>query len=1140
MDALGFYSVLKRDASTIGDSAGGADSTTSGGVSADWKRYSGALAEWSWSRLVNRHDAWGGYRKLSDGSIGTYTDKRPVTKPALVDHFRGVLVRGLHSISLEGNCNWLGLDIDAHGEKTEEQIEANDAYAIERFNVLRAAGFNPLLESNKRGGYHLWLFFSKPITSEAAYRVGLALLSTWSGDEKETPEQFPKRLDRHTAGGYGGGSLRIPGRHHKRDEWAKVFNGSTWLEGEAACRFILSLNGDDPERLPAEWITYRSTKEIEAEKRKLEAEAREIERKRQRRLDRQPEITTSDRYTKAEEILDRHEPAVQGANGSKVAFRLACLLVQGCELSPSEAAAMMLRSSWNAASVPPWSERELVHKTEGASKAGGERGYMLRHYDSATHQWREPLPIVPALVPDDGETISLEEYRKTMLEDVLERGDTPGVRLLRGGPGCGKTFALRELVKQSSERALVLLPVHENLGEELTNYRVEMPSRSVAATPKRVSGDERDKQANCWNGLADRADALGLPAVAAVCNCGCPLRAKCEASGYLHALNEAKTADVLLATHKRGEVQGLAELAEGRGLVIIDEDSRQLLKPLEKTRLEDVKRAVADLRQALEDPKVLNSAWLNATKDDGDSAIEKKAALEAFLRWSEPVLSDLMKQLEEATTTTEIVLSKWDGGEVPKKLLAFVFHVLSEHSKWPNGSPWPALARALTGGKVYVTDHQRWKADGSHVTERWLVTVRRNPLPTDASVWIADGTARKDELEALLGRSVEDVTPKGRLPRLKRAVQYGRDISRGSSPATVISYLRGFLAAHPEVDELGVICHRPHFRAISDLQEPRIKLLTYFGHGSERMSNSWHYSCDALVILGTPRPGPDAVRLELLRRGDVAAAAIVEPPWKKVIFETTNERGESEFNKGSQYDQPAWRAAFNSLCRTELVQCLGRARCEIPDGIPVYVFSTEPCGVPMAADGLPEGVDSTDALVLKVLTTEARRETLFHPKKDYLARNNETTQAPIPFRTLHKLVQVALEAGGRPGGLTVNGLRSCLQRLEKRGQISHHGHRGYLPVIASKPEPAKPAESPIEPTTVVMAQNSLDQPEVAYSTTFTEKPTAQNALGSTARHRDDQRHVPQTTPTGENLAATTAANIPPTIGSSLEVSTGRV
>ena len=1115
-DTAGFYGLHKRDASTIDSINGGADSTTSCGVSADWKRYSGALSEWAWSRLVNRHDAWGGYRKLSNGSIKTYTDKRPVTKPALVDHFRGVLVRGLHSISLEGTCKWLGLDIDAHGQKTEEQIAVNEAFAVERFNYLRAAGFNPLLESNKRGGYHLWLFFSKTITSEAAYRVSSALQSTWPGDEKELPEQRPDRADRNTDKGFGGSGLRIPGRHHTRDEWAKVFDGSTWLEGAAACRYILSLNGDDPERLPAEWTTFRSKKELEDEKRKLEAEAREIERKRQRRIARQPEITTNDRYAKAEEILDRHKPAVQGDNGSKVAFRLACLLVQGCELSPSEAAAMMLRSSWNSACVPSWPEHELLHKCDGASKAGGDRGYMLRHYDSTSHKWCEPLTIVPALVHDDGETISLEEYWKK-LEDVLEGGDTPGVRLLRSAPGTGKTFALRQFVKQSSERALVLLPVHANLAEEQKNYSTEMTDRTVAATPKRQTpkdGNPDDPSANCWNGLADHAEALGLPAVACVCN-GCPLRAKCEASGYLHSLNTAKAADVLLATHKRGEVQGLQQLAEGRSLVIIDEDSRQLLKPLEKTRLEDVKRALTDLRQALEDPKTLNSAWLNASKDDGDSAITKKAELEAFLRWSEPVLSDLVKQLEGATSGEKLVLSKWDGGEVPKKLLPFVFNVLSERSKLKNKSPWPALARALTGGESYVADHQRWKigADGSKITERLLVSVRSNHLPDNASIWIADGTARKDDLEKWLGgQTVEDVTPRGRLKRLKRAVQYGRDISRETSSEKVISHLRGFLAAHPEIEKLGVICHQPHFAAIEEFkkQEPRIKRTTYFGNGSERMSNDWKDQCDALLVLGTPRPGPEAVRLELLRSGFLAAASIVEPPWTKVIFETINERGESEFNEGGQYDHPDWRAAFNGLCQTELVQCIGRARAETPDGIPVYVFSTEPCGLPMAADGLPEGVHSTDDLVLKVLTNEARPESLFHLKNDYLARNNETPQAPIPFRTLHKLVQASLEAGGRPGGLTVNGLRSCLQRLEKRGQITRHGHRGYLPVVSSKPEPAKAVESPPTSTTVSLHRISLDQPEVAYSTTVTEETTAPNALGSTRRHRDDQRDGQQT------------------------------
>ena len=1064
------------------------DSTTTDGIAAAWNHNSERLAAWACERLVNRADAWGKY--FPGGKAITDT-KTEVTIPRLVDHFRGVCIRGLHAIGLDTTSKWCGLDIDAHGEKSEEQIAANEAYAIERFNVLRAAGFNPLLESNRRGGYHVWWLFDRPIPSALAYRFCLWLIRDFQSFGVSKPESRPLRADRHTRLGFGGNYLRLPGRHHKRDEWAKVFDGTTWLEGEAACRYILSLEGDDPDLIPPDVSAYRTAEELKAEKQKLEADAREIERKRLKRLDRLPEITSQDRYAIAQRIVDDHEAAIEGQNGSKVAYRLACLLTRGCELSVSEAVGLMLNSSWNARCVPPWPENELLHKCEDASKEGGPSGYKLHH------KRREPLRIIPLEVPSQETAIGIKKYHELLNEAVMSRRGKRAVHLLKGPPGCGKTTTIRKMVKLELEagvRSLTLLPTHTNLKQELANYRRELPETvNVQVTPKRVSGAENDPKANCWNDLADCSEKMGLPPVATVCG-RCQFRERCEAGGYLEKLNKAKQADVLLATHKRAEAMGLVDLAGDRKLIVIDEDSRQLLKPLDTASRKSVRLALKDLEEALDDGFVLNSGWLNVTKDDGEQAIKQKADLEAFLRQSLVTVKWLVEQIDAATTTQELTvpLSAWSGGSVPRKLMAFVFHVLSKGRKWPGKkSPWPVLARILTGGTAYVAEHRVWKdktADqpAQEVMKRSLVCVRKNPLPTDAAVWILDGTGNREDLEALIGQPVEDATPKSSIKRVHRAVQYHDDISRSTQTETVLSIVRGYLAANPQIQELGIICHdndpkplkdgtpqKSHFEAIEDLkqQDPRLKMVTYFGHGSERASNEWNQQCDALLVLGTMRPGPHAVQLELLRRGDVTKAAM-SPPWESFLFETTDEAGMPHMVGGRGYRDPTWQKAFVSICRTEMVQAISRARIELQDGIPVGIFSNEPLGYPMSV-GTPERLKSKADHLLTILRDHSRESA--NPSKVNSIRQNGRFSAST-LRTGVLALMLGKVLGENVPVRTVNRI---LTELAPRGLVIHHGKAGWRAVIDPQlaETPKTPTPQPvIEETTAPNAPESTQKP----------------------------------------------------------------
>jgi len=67
--------------------------------------------------------------------------------------------------------------------------------------------------------------------------------------------------------------------------------------------------------------------------------------------------------------------AIEGQNGSGVAYHVACVLVEGFGLSVADA--MPIMQGWNQTCQPPWSESELLHKLQSADARAERRGYML-------------------------------------------------------------------------------------------------------------------------------------------------------------------------------------------------------------------------------------------------------------------------------------------------------------------------------------------------------------------------------------------------------------------------------------------------------------------------------------------------------------------------------------------------------------------------------------------------------------------------------------------------------------------------------------------------------------------------------------------------------------------------------------------
>jgi replicative DNA helicase len=91
--------------------------------------------------------------------------------------------------------------------------------------------------------------------------------------------------------------------------------------------------------------------------------------------------------------LEKTPIAVDGSNGSAACFRVACVLRKGFMLSTDEALEAI--RDWNAACQPPWSEKELRHKLDGAGKAPGPSGYLRQTRPEAWQSVKVPEYFEP-------------------------------------------------------------------------------------------------------------------------------------------------------------------------------------------------------------------------------------------------------------------------------------------------------------------------------------------------------------------------------------------------------------------------------------------------------------------------------------------------------------------------------------------------------------------------------------------------------------------------------------------------------------------------------------------------------------------------------------------------------------------------
>jgi hypothetical protein len=606
----------------------------------------------------------------------------------------------------------------------------------------------------------------------------------------------------------------------------------------------------------------------------------------------------------------------------------------------------------------------------------------------------------------------LDDYRDDLAAARLESVGVPGVNLDRSPPGAGKSFADMPAAKRA-KKSLSVVRTHDNAKEvEGVYLRHHL---DVARYPQLTPGNDQDPM-TCEN-FSDASEAInsGLSVSTSVClNC----RFESNCLYRLLAMTAANAAHGI-ATHKRAELS-FPEIAKGRPYISVHEDASDLLRPtMVASKGFEVVEAVAHQSKA--------DVWLDGGRRYYYDRLEQAAI-------------DLRKCLIDAKETRPLEMPPpADPPRNTDQVLWASMNILDVRTD----ADTLRLCRAVAEGQLdelVVRVDRVHRPGGKLRICRSILGVYHSELPKNATIWLGDATASHEDVETMAGCPVVDRTPEGRLEGLHPIIQHPIDITQRTSPGVVLALLRGVFETCPNAIRIGVICHRDHVAAISgeaksgsafeEHYRERVAKVEYFRSGEGRGSNAWIDECDLLVVMGTPRVPPSAIRTHLVRLGRVVVAAKPDSwtEWGRDYWSGVKPSGQRVTIHSRGYRDHFWRRAYRSIVVSELIQSIGRGRSICPNGIPTIVISAEDVGSQIAENDLHPVSESGSKVLLVMRELSAQSPTGLLSAQ---SPNNNIGKRALSLSAIVSAVRI-------PKRRTIK----VLHKLHNAGLVSHVGQRG--------------------------------------------------------------------------------------------------
>lgn len=518
----------------------------------------------------------------------------------------------------------------------------------------------------------------------------------------------------------------------------------------------------------------------------------------------------------------------------------------------------------------------------------------------------------------------LHNYRDEMTSRRLAIIGESGIFYDGSPTGSGKNYTDREVVRRyPGIQSLTLVPTHCNAGQVVHEFQAEN-ILDAAAYPNLKHSCQR------WD-EAEKVIQCGFTVRNILCP-ECPCQGECE---YNSQYMDAASAQHSVATHKRGEVS-MESIGEGKAYISGHECMTDTIRP------------TIECEQGFLSVELL----AKNTSFSGQMPVKSR-------RRGDHVFFDTMAKIARQLHNEVESLNPVNGWsrEVPLPTPAPTIPDNFERQLWRtmNNYKIPCVRNALqmviacTCGKAdnLMGISSEIRREGGEVELRTAIHARLStPLPGHGTIIFNDATGNRSDLEAMLGRPVQDITPAGNIAPVHPIIQIPRDVTRSTVPGKAADILRGLLYDLP-YQRIGVITHRPLETSLATLVgtpfSERIVEIDHFSGGEARGSNKWFQRCDCLIVLGTPRVPTFSIAKRLIQINRIAASALRPEAykWSADWWSGVTQSGKRVTVKTKHYQDHDWHRAHHAIVVAELIQNIGRARSYNENGIPCYVVTTE-------------------------------------------------------------------------------------------------------------------------------------------------------------------------------------------------------
>jgi P4 family phage/plasmid primase-like protien len=365
--------------------------------------------------LEHRRDLAASALNLSESASGVYFTFNPVNPDLLARRMNRVapMQKGDGATEADALCRrWLFIDVDSErpsGISATDEEKANSRETAELVrDHLRALDWPDPILADSGNGYHL------------LYRIDLPAAADADNLVKKVLRALAARFDTPT--------VKIDHQVGNRARLTKLYGTVARKGDETATRpYRSSRILEIPES-----ITVVASELLEAVA--AEAPAPQVVSDTAARQVLLPGSDESTVLNRARAYLAKIPGGVSGEYGHNRTFHVACVLVR--DFCLTQEAALPLLREWNQKCEPPWTEKELDHKLDGAIKKEGPRGRLLaatnRPPDQPlavpAHGCAPSSPVAQEGVPDLDDPHRLARW---FLARHYQDGDGPRLRFWR-------------------------------------------------------------------------------------------------------------------------------------------------------------------------------------------------------------------------------------------------------------------------------------------------------------------------------------------------------------------------------------------------------------------------------------------------------------------------------------------------------------------------------------------------------------------------------------------------------------------------------------------------------------------------------------------------------------------------------------